>query len=377
MKMKTPVTNSKKIPAWIFFTAGFFLVGVVIAQPTPPPTPQVQTRNIIMTTDGPGSSDGSGSSQNVIKIESIEPDQAKEPAREVTWLGVSTEEASEALASQLALKPGEGLVVMFVAPDSPAAKAGIQKYDVIEQLGDQMLVDAAQLRKLVQMQKDGDTIKLALYRGGKKQTVSATLAKRTEDFGTFSSEPSIELSEMAPSSSKSGDWPLKNLKTTTMLEDINKQLIDKQTVNAEVQRNMEEVRRALKEAMRQSAQASRPMWPAAPMVPVAPQLPALPEMVDVGNGATLTVTKDGASVKSIVRSDDTGVFVIVASPKKHLTAHDPDGKLLFDGEIETPEQQQKVPVDLWQKVKPLLQQIKPAEDMEPQPHAQSEGQPKI
>jgi hypothetical protein len=119
------------------------------------------------------------------------------------------------------------------------------------------------------------------------------------------------------------------------------------------------------------------MWPAAPMVPVAPQLPALPEMVDVGNGATLTVTKDGASVKSIVRSDDTGVFVIVASPKKHLTAHDPDGKLLFDGEIETPEQQQKVPVDLWQKVKPLLQQIKPAEDMEPQPHAQSEGQPKI
>ena len=100
-------------------------------------------------------------------------------------------------------------------------------------------------------------------------------------------------------------------------------------------------------------------------------------MVDVGSDATITVTKDGDSVKTIVQSDDTGVLVIVASPKKRLTAHDEDGKLLFDGEIETPEQQQKVPAELWEKVKPLLQQIKPAEGGEPQPHAQSEGGSKL
>src|SRR5271156_1857014 len=125
MKMKTLIPGSKKTLAWTSFTTGILLAGVAMAQPTPPPAPQTQTRHVVVTTDEPGdatasfssgagSSGGSGSGRNVIKIESIEPDRANEPAREVTWLGLSTEEASEALASQLGLKPGQGLLVDFV-----------------------------------------------------------------------------------------------------------------------------------------------------------------------------------------------------------------------------------------------------------------------
>jgi len=98
--------------------------------------------------------------------------------------------------------------------------------------------------------------------------------------------------------------------------------------------------------------------------------------VDIEKDATVTVTKEGAAVKTIVTSDEAGVIVIVANPKKHLTAHDKKGKLLFDGEIETPEGQQKVPAELWEKVKPMLQEIKPADDRGPKPRAQSEGEPK-
>jgi hypothetical protein len=370
MKMKTLIPGSKKILAWASFTTGVLLAGVAMAQPTPPTAPQAQTRNMVITSDEPGeattsfssrtgSSGGAGSGRNVIKIESIEPDRANEPAREVTWLGLSTEEASEALASQLGLKPGQGLVVVFVAPDSPAAKAGIQKFDVIEQLGDQTLVDPVQLRKLVQMQKDGDTIKLTLYRGGKKQEVPATLAKRTEGLGMWSA-PSGESAEMP--------------QLAFAMADMNNQMIDKKVVNAEVQRNMEEARKQIQEALLQSAQASRAARAVAPKAPVPP---VPPMAADVGDDATVTVTKDGDSVKTIVRSDDSGEIVIIASPKKHLTAHDDDGRLLFDGEIESPEQQAKVPAALWKKVKPLLQQIKPVEDGEPQPHAQSGDEPKI
>jgi hypothetical protein len=389
MKMKSLIQGSKRILAWTVFATGVLLAGWATAQPTPPPAPQVQTRNVIVTTGGSGgegavassggagSSVGVGSSRSVIKIESIEPDQDKEPAREVTWLGLSTEEMSDALASQLGLKSGQGLVVVFVAPDSPAAKAGIEKYDVIEELGDQMLVDPIQLRKLVQMQKEGDTLKLTLYRGGKKQTVSATLAKRTEGWG-MSAEPAMaeQLSELSRGS-KNSNWVLENRMAPLASADMDRQMIDKQMVNAEVQRNMDEARKEIQEALRQSAQASRMARPMAPVPPVAPQMPVLPAMVDVGNDATVTVTKDGASVKTIVRSDETGVLVLIASPKKHLTAHDQDGKLLFDGEIETPEQQQKVPAELWEKVKPLLQQIKPAADSDPQPHAQAGDEPKL
>jgi hypothetical protein len=389
MKMKSLIPSSKRILAWTVFATGVLLAGRAMAQPTPPPAPQVQTRNVVVTTSGSGgegavassggagSSVGVGSSRSVIKIESIEPDQDKEPAREVTWLGLSTEEVSDALASQLGLMSGQGLVVVFVAPDSPAAKAGIQKYDVIEELGDQMLVDPVQLRKLVQMQMEGDTLKLTLYRGGKKQTVSATLAKRTEGWG-MSTEPAMaeQLSELSRGS-RNSNWVLENRMAPMASADMDRQMIDKQMVNAEVQRNMDEARKEIQEALRQSAQASRMARPLAPVPPVAPPMPVLPAMVDVGNDATVTVTKDGASVKTIVRSDETGVLVLIASPKKHLTAHDQDGKLLFDGEIETPEQQQKVPAELWEKIKPLLQQIKPAADSDPQPHAQSGDEPKL
>jgi len=52
--------------------------------------------------------------------------------------------------------------------------------------------------------------------------------------------------------------------------------------------------------------------------------------------------------------------VIVATPNKRLTAHDKDGKLLFDGDIETPEQQQKVPAEVWEKVKPCSSKWAPS-----------------
>jgi|ERR1017187_210569 hypothetical protein len=373
--MKTIILKSKKILALTSFSASVLLASLAQAEPTTTPGPQVQTSKVVVSSTGADANDSAlppganVSRQSIIRLESIEPGQGKEPAREVTWLGVSTEEVPEALASQLELKSGQGLVVIFVAPDSPAAKAGIQKYDVIEALGDQMLVDPAQLRKLVQMQKEGDAVKLTLHRGGKKQTVSATLAKRTERF-SLSAEPSRigELAELAPLGAAGNHRGIENHNATVTFAGM-----DKKMVNAEVQFQMEAARQAIQEALRQSAQAGRAERHVAP---VAPPVPPLPPMVDVGNNATVTVTKDGASVKTVVKSDETGILVILASPKKHLTAHDANGKLLFDGEIESTEQQQKVPAELWEKVKPLLQQIQPAEKDEPAPHARSEGEQK-
>src|SRR5262245_22592717 len=53
-------------------------------------------------------------------------DLSDSPASDA-WLGVSTSEASEALSSQLNLQPGIGLLVNFVATNSPAEKAGLQR----------------------------------------------------------------------------------------------------------------------------------------------------------------------------------------------------------------------------------------------------------
>src|SRR5262249_28652298 len=71
----------------------------------------------------------------------LDRDTAREQKRkQVTWLGLATDEASEALISQLRLDPGVGLIVTYVAADSPAAKAGMQKNDVLVECDGQALV---------------------------------------------------------------------------------------------------------------------------------------------------------------------------------------------------------------------------------------------
>ena len=93
-----------------------------------------------------------------------------------TWLGVVLNEVSPAVASQLPLDPGTGLIVEHVTPESPAAKAGLQKHDVLVRLGDQLLITPKQLQTLVANRKAGDTVEIAFLRKGQPQTVTATVA---------------------------------------------------------------------------------------------------------------------------------------------------------------------------------------------------------
>src|SRR5262245_4544808 len=123
-------------------------------------------------------------------------DEDTKPAKVRAWLGVSVEEASEALTEQLGLEPGVGLVVMHVSKDSPAAKADLKRNDVLVELAGHALAHQAQLRRLVQARKVGDELKLAYYRSGKKQTASATLEKAPARFGLLDEDFDGKLGEL-------------------------------------------------------------------------------------------------------------------------------------------------------------------------------------
>ena len=47
------------------------------------------------------------------------------------WLGVSCTELADDFRDELKLDEAKGVVVMDVVPDSPAAKAGLKKHDVL------------------------------------------------------------------------------------------------------------------------------------------------------------------------------------------------------------------------------------------------------
>ncbi len=91
------------------------------------------------------------------------------------WIGIAMEPVQDVVREQLSLAPGEGVVINHVAPESPAAKAGLQPNDILLRFEDQIIVEPSQLRKLIAMKKPGDTVKLTVLRKGERKDASATL----------------------------------------------------------------------------------------------------------------------------------------------------------------------------------------------------------
>jgi C-terminal processing protease CtpA/Prc len=94
------------------------------------------------------------------------------PFRPQARFGVSVEEPGPALAEQLGLESGKGLVVTDVLPDSAAAKAGLKKYDVlIEFNGKPVPANRDSFAALVQEPKAKTPVDVVVIRKGKKETI--------------------------------------------------------------------------------------------------------------------------------------------------------------------------------------------------------------
>lgn len=98
------------------------------------------------------------------------------------YLGVVVEKVPPMLRSQMPdlLPDGQGIMVMSVAKDSPAAKAGLMNHDVLLTFGEQKLNSPEQLVKLVRGQSPGQTVSLNYVRGGKQASIKVTLGENTQ-----------------------------------------------------------------------------------------------------------------------------------------------------------------------------------------------------
>ena len=113
-------------------------------------------------------------------------------------IGVDATPIDEVLRSHLGLAEGKGVLVSAVTDKSPAAKAGIQKNDVLITVADEELFGASGLEKLLQARVEKSTL-IGLIRAGKKQSVEvvprlskATLDLRADD-GRVALEPRFWL----------------------------------------------------------------------------------------------------------------------------------------------------------------------------------------
>ena len=95
------------------------------------------------------------------------------PALGVQLVSVNT---LDTVQSQLNFNGKQGVVIRSVESNTPAAKAGLEKYDIITKINGQEIKDVAAVRKyLFEKTKIGDTIKVTYYRNGKEHTVNVVV----------------------------------------------------------------------------------------------------------------------------------------------------------------------------------------------------------
>jgi serine protease Do len=94
------------------------------------------------------------------------------------WLGVGIQDLNEEIAEGLGVPVERGVVITEVQEDSPAAKAGIERGDVVVAIDGRAIREATRLRHLIAAAGPSAQMRLELYRGQDKRTVQVALTAR-------------------------------------------------------------------------------------------------------------------------------------------------------------------------------------------------------
>jgi PDZ domain len=105
-------------------------------------------------------------------------ESADDEKRSEYWIGIGLEDVPELTKQQLGLEAG--LAVGEVMEDSPAAKAGFKKFDILVKSGDTPLKQPTDLIKTVDASQ-GKELTIKIVRGGKDMTIQVTPVKRSDE----------------------------------------------------------------------------------------------------------------------------------------------------------------------------------------------------
>ena len=182
-----------------------------------------------------------------------------------------------------------GLLVVGVAPDSPAA-GKLGQGDILLKLDDQTLVNREQLRALIRSRKPGDPAVFTVARGGREESVKLVLAEAKAFAAPVESFPDV----FAPEGGERARDIFRDMRERT--------------------------RRALRDAGHPEALLDG----ADDVVVVTPKAPAAGES---------SASVSSSSSRVIIRAEGS-VTIIVRDGKKFVTVKDKDGRTLADGELD-------------------------------------------
>lgn len=123
-------------------------------------------RRLVSPTPGGGFGGGSGGDAPSVSLRMSAPK---------VMLGVTLAEPDEALIRHLALTPGETTMLADVRPDLPAAKAGLESFDIVVAVDGGTPADPATIRSSLAARNAGDSIKFTVRRGPDTKQYSVVL----------------------------------------------------------------------------------------------------------------------------------------------------------------------------------------------------------
>lgn len=97
------------------------------------------------------------------------------------WLGVYIQPITSELAEQFKLKDTEGAIVSDVIEDSPGAKAGIERGDVIVEYNGNKVKDVTMLRNMVANTFPNTEVSIKIIRNGESKTLRVKIAELPQE----------------------------------------------------------------------------------------------------------------------------------------------------------------------------------------------------
>ncbi len=96
------------------------------------------------------------------------------------WLGVGVQRVTSDLAQSLGMWRPQGVILRVVAPDGPAARAGMKVGDVMLTINEQAVDDESALRFRLATQPVNTTIKVRVWRKGQEETLEVKVVAPPE-----------------------------------------------------------------------------------------------------------------------------------------------------------------------------------------------------
>ncbi|MEM6257330.1 MAG: PDZ domain-containing protein [Planctomycetota bacterium] len=268
------------------------------------------------------------------------------PLVDATYLGVSAQAIDQKTAKKLGLEHAAGLSLSFVAPDSPAAKAGLKAGDVLLKLSDQHLINPEQLAALIRMQEAGEKVALQVHREGETIELTAELGQakvpQIGPGGARLDQPRWRVQRNGVRDNMA--IPLERLMVPEGLEGPGMQVIPRAKAG-----NFEDIEQMIRDMMdRQADQIDR--------------MRQLRQRLDLDLDGIRGELKGGAAMKSRVVFND-GTHTITLSTDaggRQLTVKDKGGNILYEGRVPEDNAEQHLieeaglPQEIIDKVKPLL-----------------------